>query len=161
MSNLRTYKAICDTTIKPRPPPKFKAKITSRSQGEFPPKTRYCLIMLDSCIGLFFLSSFTSEYKCQNALPRPVSPCFHPISILSYIFQALSREGIGLTRTKLTWFHFTLFDRFEAWSHRPLCQAPGLGSFLANVIASQVNVRNRRVDFQCFGKGLCTKTMSN
>ena len=42
----------------------------------------------------------------------------------------------------------------EAWSHRPPCQAPGLCSFLANFIALQVNVRNRRVDFQCFGKGL-------
>ena len=35
----------------------------------------------------------------------------------------------------------------ETWSHRPTSQAPGLGSFLANVIPSQVNVRQSFVDF--------------
>ena len=39
MSKLRTYKAICDTNIKPCPPLKnVEAKITSRSQGEFSAK---------------------------------------------------------------------------------------------------------------------------
>ena len=54
-----------------------------------------------------------------------------------------------------------LFHRFEAWSHKPPCQAPGLCSFLANSIALQVNVRQRFVDFQCFSKGLWTKPMAN
>ena len=42
-----------------------------------------------------------------------------------------------------------------------ICQAPGNGSFLENVIVWQVYVRNRLVHFQCFGKGLWTKTMAN
>ena len=43
----------------------------------------------------------------------------------------------------------------------PVCQAPGLGSFRANAVPLQVDLRNRLVDFQCFGKGLWTKTMAN
>ena len=54
-----------------------------------------------------------------------------------------------------------LFHRFEAWSHRPPSQAPGLGSFLADAIPSHVDFRQSLVDFQCFGKGLWTKTMAN
>ena len=54
-----------------------------------------------------------------------------------------------------------LFHQFEAWSHRPSSQAPGLRSFVANVIEFQVEVRHRLIDFQRFGKGLWTKMMSN
>ena len=58
----------------------------------------------------------------------------------------------------------TLLERcihcFAAWSHTHPCQAPGLGVFNANVIAFQVDVPDRLVDFQFFGKGLWTKTMA-
>ena len=43
----------------------------------------------------------------------------------------------------------------------PPCQAPGLCSFIADFIVSQVNLRQRFVDFQCFGKGLWTTRMAN
>ena len=51
MWNLRTHEAICDTNIKPCPPPNIEAKITSRSQGEFWPKQDvawylYCIFSL-------------------------------------------------------------------------------------------------------------------
>ena len=38
-------------------------------------------------------------------------------------------------------------NHFKTWSHRPPCQAPGLGSFRANVIHFQVDVRQSLVDF--------------
>ena len=48
-----------------------------------------------------------------------------------------------------------LFHRFEAWSHKPPRQAPGLGSCIANFIVVQVDCRDSLVDFQRFGQGLC------
>ena len=40
---------------------------------------------------------------------------------------------------------------------RPLCRAPGLCSFLAHVVAFQVDVRQCFVDLQRFGEGLWPK----
>ena len=62
------------------------------------------------------------------------------------------------SRTPLV--HSIFLYHSETWSHKPASQAPGLGSFIANCIVWQVNVRKSLVDFQCFGKGLWTKTMS-
>ena len=59
-------------------------------------------------------------------------------------------------------FYFILLcHHCETWTNEPVCQAPGRESFTAGEIASQVDVRNSLIDFQCFGKGLWTKTMSN
>ena len=68
----------------------------------------------------------------------------------------------GAHNTHLIPFYFTV-SRPGATRHTPPCQAPGLCSSLAdaNSIVGQVDVRNRLVDFQCFSKGLWTKTMSN
>ena len=57
--------------------------------------------------------------------------------------------------------HSIVFHHFKPWSHRPPCQAPGLCSFITNKIVPQVDFRHSFVDFQCFGKGLWTKTMAN
>ena len=115
---------------------------------------------------LEFFSSFTSV---TTPSPVPLPSCFHPISM------TLLERSTGPTpehpsnTTKVsqvsnatgTPLDSILFHHSETWSHRPPCQAPGLGSFIANVIVPQVDVRNCLVDFQCFGKGLWTKTMSN
>ena len=105
-------------------------------------------------------------------LAKPMSPR----TLVSIPFQRLiwkdpqirhpsnSTKVSQVSNTTGTPLDSILFHRFEAWSHRPPCQAPGLGSFIANVTATQVDLRNRFVDFQCFGKGLWTKrwqTMSN
>ena len=50
-----------------------------------------------------------------------------------------------------------LVHRLEVWRRRPASQAPGLCSFLAKFIMSQVDAPHTFVDFQCFGKGLWTK----
>ena len=108
-------------------------------------------------------------YKCHNTLHRPTFILFPPISMTllerctgptpehpsntTIVPQVSNATGTPLDSI--------LFHRFEACSHKPPFQAPGLGSFIANFIAQQVYVRNRLVDFQCFGKGLWTKTMSN
>ena len=92
-----------------------------------------------------YLSSF------ENALPIPLPSCFHPMFPCEGLLE-------GSTRTPLDCI---LLYHSETWSHRPPSQAPGLCSFIANVILEQVNLRQRFVDFQCFCKGLWTKPMSN
>ena len=67
------------------------------------------------------------------------------------------------SRTPLV-HHFTPFSFTisKPGATDPLCQTPGLGScFLVNVIGPQVNLRQRFVDFQRFGKGLWTTRMAN
>ena len=125
--------------------------------------------MLDTCIG-FFLYLQVSEHPP----PSHFSSCFHPISmtLLERCTGPMPEHPTPehpSTSTKVSQVSSTtgtprdsiLFHRFEAGSHRPPCQAPGLGSFIANVVLSQVNVHNGLVDCQCFGKGLRTKTMAN
>ena len=85
--------------------------------------------------------------SCRNAFPRPT---FHLVSVP---FQWLFWKDAQAR-------HYPIALKSHK-SHRPPCQAPGLGSFRANFVAVQVDVRNRFVDFQRFGKGLRTKTMSN
>ena len=160
MSNLRTYKTICDTNIKPCPPPKIWSQDHESKSRWISTRTRYCLIVLEFC------SSFTSV---TTPSPVPLSSCFHPISmtLLERCTGPTPEQPSNTTKvsqvsnTTGTPLDSILFHRFEVWSHRPPCQAPGLGSFLANFIVVQVDVRNCLVDFQCFGKGLWTKTMSN
>ena len=55
MSNLRTYKAICDTNTRPCPPPKFWSQDHESKSRWICAKTRYCLILV-----LELVSSFTS-----------------------------------------------------------------------------------------------------
>ena len=74
MSNLGTYKAICDTNIKPCPPPKIWSQDhESKSRKIF----RQNKILFDTCIGFF--SSFTSV---TTPSPVPLSSCFHPFQWL-------------------------------------------------------------------------------
>ena len=115
---------------------------------------------------LEFFSSFTSV---RTPCPAPLSSCFHLISRTRLErstgptpeHPSNSTKVSQVSNTTGTPLDSILFHRFEACSHRPPFQAPGLGSFIANFIAQQVYVRNRLVDFECFGKGLWTKTMSN
>ena len=163
MSNLRTYKAICDTNIKPCPPPKTLSQ-DHESKLIFA-KRRYCLIMLDILVILYWM--FLSLYKSQNTLPSPTFILFP--SHFNDSFGKMHRPGTCPTALEshksgtplvhhLIPFIFTVS---RPGATDPVCQAPGLGSFIANVIAPQVDLRNRPVDFQCFGKGLWTKTMAN
>ena len=161
MWNLRTYKAICDTNIKPCPPPKIEAKITSQSQGEYPPKQ-------DIVWYLYWrVSKFFASVRTPS--PVPLSSCFHSISMTllerctgpTPEHLSNSTKVSQVSNTTGTPLHSILFHRCEAWSHRPPCQAPGLGSFRANAVPLQVDCRDSLVDFKCFRKGLWTKTMSN
>ena len=154
MSNLTTYKAFCDTYIKPCPPPKI---LKPRSRVEVKVKD----------IAWYLYWSFSLALQVSE---HPPPSHFNLVSIP---FQWISwKDGQArhlsnstkvsqVSNTTGTPLDSILFHRFEAWSHRPPCQAPGLDSFLANFIAFQVDVRQSLVDFQCFGKGLWTKTMAN
>ena len=140
-----------------------------RSRVEVKVNFRQNKIFLDIAwydVVLEFCSSFTSvTTPCPVRLPS----CFHPISmtLLERCTGPTPEHPSNTTKVSKvsnatgTPLDSILFHRFEAWSHRPPCQAPGLGSFLANFIVVQVDVRNRLVDFECFSKGLWTKTMSN
>ena len=140
---------------------KFEAKITSRSQGEYPPKQDIVWYMIR------VLNLFLWLYKLNVRTPSPV-PLFIYFHTSS---MTLLEKCTGPTpvqqhqsHTSLehpwytNWFYF--ISSFRGLEPQTPCQAPGLGSFIANVILSQVHVRNRIVDFQCFGKGLWTKTMT-
>ena len=72
----------------------LKNKITSRSQGEFPPKQD----MLDTCIGTF-LYSFTSV---RTPSPVPLSSCFHPISMTLWK-DPLARHLSNSTKVSQVW----------------------------------------------------------
>ena len=140
MSNLRTY----NTNMKPCPLP--------RSRVEVKVNFRQNKILLDTCVGKFF-TSFT---RVRTPSPISLSACFHPISM------TLLERCTGLTLSNTTKvsqvsnasgtplgtpLDSIFVHRFEAWSHRPPCQAPGLCSFIGNVIASQVDCRDSLVDF--------------
>ena len=114
--------------------------------------TRYCLILV-----VLLFSSFTSV---RTPSLVSLSSCFHPISMI------LLEKSTGPTpdhpsNTTGTPLYSIFVHHFKTWSHRPPSQAPGLCSFIVNFIPSQPDVRNRRVDFQRFGKGLWTKTIAN
>ena len=61
--NLRTYKGICDTNIKPCPPPKIWSQHHELKPRWISAKTRYCLWL---CVGFCLWL-----YKSQNTLPCP------------------------------------------------------------------------------------------
>ena len=124
MSNLRTYKAICDTNIKPCPPPKTLSQ-DHESKLIFA-KRRYCLIMLDILVILYWM--FLSLYKCQNTLPSPTFILFPSHFTDSFGKDAQARHLSNSTKvTKVSRVSNTTgspldsiyFHRFEAWSHRP------------------------------------------
>ena len=107
--------------------------------------------------------NYSLAVKCQNTLPRPT---FHLASIpFQWLFwkdaqarhPSNSTEVSQVSNTTATPLDSMRFHPLEVWRRRPASQAPGLCSFLAKFILSQVYVRNRVVDFQCFGKGLWTK----
>ena len=145
-----------DSKIKPCPAPKIwsqdhesKSKVNIRQKN----------ILLD-----------TSSIALQVSEHRPPSHFVHLVSIpFQWRFWKDAQVWHLPNRTKVsqvsnntgTPLGSILLHRFEAWSHRPPCQAPGLGSFVVNLIAFQVDVPHTFVDFQCFGKGLWTKTMAN
>ena len=142
---------------------KFEAKITSRSQGEFQPKQdiAWYLYILE------FSSSFTSV---RTTYPVPLFILFP--SQFNYSSGEMGRPDTCPTALKshksptplvhhLIHLILFYFNVSRPGATDPLCQAPGLCSFLANFIATQIDVRNRLVDFQCFGKGLWTRTMAN
>ena len=115
-------------------------------------------ILLDTCIGFFF--ELTSV---RTPLPRPtfnlalLERCAgttpdHP-SNSPKVSQVSSTTGTPLDSIFLY--------RSETWSHKPESQATGLGSFRANAVSSQKDLRKSLVDIQCFSKGLWTKTMAN
>ena len=223
MSKLRTYKAICDTNIKPCPPPKnVEAKIMSRSQGEFSPKQYTCIILYWSSslalpvsehpppshfsyLFILFPSHFNNPFgqmrrpdTCPTALKSHKSgtPLVH--HFIPFYFT-VSRPGATDPRAKHQalapslpiWFpvksmFVTVLLTFNAsaracgqkrWQTKlnrvketqvwnttgtPLHSILfGLGSFIANAILSQVDVRNALVGFQYFGKRLWTKTMAH
>ena len=101
----------------------------------------------------FFSSCQVSEH--------PTPPTFHLASIpLQWLFWKDAQAWhLNTCPTALKSQNSILLHRFEAWSRKPPCQAPGLCSFLANPIEWQVDVPHTFVGFQCFGKGL-TKTMA-
>ena len=137
----------------------METKITSRSQGEFLINERCCLILvLDFSLALqvselsppshFHLVSISFQRLLERSSTSP------PIPLKSH-----------KSRTRLV---HHLIQNYSIYSTIPKpgatdspCQAPGLGSFIANFIPFQVEVRNGHVHFQCFGKGLWTKTMAN
>ena len=135
--------------------------MTSQSQGEFQPKQ-------DIAWYLYWHFSLVVQVS-EHPPASHFSSCFHPISMTllerttgpTPKHPSNSTKVSQVSSTTGTPLHSILFHCFEAWSHKPLCQAPGLGSFIANIIESQVDVCNRVVDFQCFGKGLWTKTVAN
>ena len=153
--DLRHYRKATSTT----------KNLTPRSRVQVKVNVRQHKILLGIVLD-FSLSSFTSV----RTPPIPLSSCFHPIS-MTHLERCTGQtpEHVSnstrvsqVSNTTGTPLDSILFLRFEAWSHRPPCQAPGLGSFLANYISvAQVDCRNRPVDFQCFGQGLCTNTMIN
>ena len=135
--------------IKPCPPGKIWSQDHESKSRWLSAKTRYFLILV-----LEIFSSFTSVR----------TPSHVPLFVL-FPSHTQARHLSNSTLTSLehhwytNWFYF--ISSFRGLEPQTPCQAPGLGSFIANVILSQVHVRNRIVDFQCFGKGLWTKTMAN
>ena len=154
MSNLTTYKAICDTNIKPCPKPKI---LKPRSRVEVKVNFRQNKIVLDTCMTYFYPALQVSEHPPPSHF-NLVSIPFQWISWKDGQARHLSNSTkvSQVSNTTGTPLASILFHRFEAWSHRPPCQAPGLCSFLANVIPTQVDCRDSLVDFQCFRKGLWT-----
>ena len=159
---LRTYKAICDTNIKIHKAMFTIKNLKPRSRVKVKVNFRQNKILFGD---LYF--NFSLAVKCQKTLPRPT---FHLASIpFQWLFwkdaqarhPSNSTEVSQVSNTTATPLDSMRFHRLEVWRRRPASQAPGLCSFLANSIGPQVNVRNRLVDFQRFGKGLWTETMSN
>ena len=74
MWNLRTYKAICDTKIEPRPPTK---NLKPRSRVKVKVNFHKNQKLLDTCIEFFlWLYKFV-----RTPSPVPLSSCFHSISM--------------------------------------------------------------------------------
>ena len=151
---LKTYKAICDTNRKPCLPSKIRSQ-DHESKISVKKKTYIAWYLY-----------WNVPLALQVAENCPPSHFFHLVSIpFQWLFWKNALAWHLLNRTKVSQVSNTtgtpldsiLFHRFEAWSHRPPCQAPGLGSFIANFIPFQVEVRNGHVHFQCFGKVLWTK----
>ena len=103
-----------------------------------------------------YLSLFIYTFK--NAPPIPLPSCFHPMFPCEGLLerssgptpkhQSTNTANVSeVSNTTGTPLYSIFVHRFEAWSHRPPSQAPGLCSFLANPIRWQVDVRNRTVDF--------------
>ena len=127
-------------------------KITSWSQGEFPPKQDIAWYLYCK-MSLFTSVRTPSPVTRFMMFPSHFNDSFGKIHWPDTCQVSQVSNNTGTPRDSI-WFHF------EAWSHRPPCQATGLCSFLANLIATQVDVCKRLGDFQCFGKGLWTKTMA-
>ena len=125
---------------------KFEAKITSQSQSDFPPKQE-----IACCLSWNFFSSFTSV-RIHSPVPLFIlfPSHFNDCFLWKIHWPCPTALKSHKSRTPLE-------HHFFPWSTDPPCQAPGLGSFLAKCVVPQVDVRNRLVDFQCFGKGLWTK----
>ena len=148
--NLRNDEAICDTYIKPCRPPQIWSQDHESKSRWIVAKTRYSLILL-----LEVFSSFTSVRT-----PAPV-PIFHLVSIPNqWLFWKHAQARHLSNCTRISQVSSTTGTPLDS-IHRPPCQAPGLGSFIANFIVPQVDLRKSLVDLQCFGKGLWTKTMAN
>ena len=142
--DLRHYRKATSTTKNLKPRSRVQVKVNVRQHK----------ILLGIVLD-FSLSSFTSV----RTPPIPLSSCFHPIS-MTHLERCTGQTPEHLSNsTKVSKFHFT--SPFRGLEPQTPRQAPGLCSFLANLIVCQADVRNGLVDFQCFGQGLCTNTMIN
>ena len=106
---------------------------------------------------IYLVGNFSSFTSLRTLSPVPLSSSFQPMSeTLNTNVSQVSNIPCTLYTT---WFHF--ISPFPNLEQQTPVQAPGLGSFIANFVVGQLDVRHRFVDFQCFGKGLWTKAMSN
>ena len=103
------------------------------------------------------LSSFTSV-RTTSPIPLSISIPFQWLFWKDPLAQHLNTRPTALKVSQVSNTTGTPPTALDS-IHRPLCQAPGLGSFIANAIDMQGNVSNRLVDFQCFRKGLWTKNV--
>ena len=166
--NMRTYKAICDTNIKPCPPPKnwnqqtAEAKIVRKHEKSRWISAENIIYLSDLLVGES--ESCRNTFPCHTSilLPSNFQDSFGKIMKDPHAPQLSNTTELSqVSTTTGTPLDSILFHHFKTWSHRPPSHAPGLGSSVANFIVCQADVRNCLVDFQCFGKGLWTKTMAN
>ena len=136
---------ICDTLKKPCPPPKILSQDHESKSRWISAKTRLCFAEHPSPVHFYLVSIPFQWLFSKDPLAQHLNTC--PTPLMSQKFS----NSTGTPLDSIFLYHS------ETWSHNPASQAPGLGSFRANVIVSQVNVLQSLVDFECFGKGLWTK----
>ena len=118
-------------------------------QGELQLQKNTC-ILYEWMLYVIYLSGWK---KLSKHLFVQLTSCFHPISETP---RSIHRPHTCPTQKPPKSRKYS-----EVWSHGNPGQAPGLRSFNANVIVSQVDASHCLVDFQCSSKSLWTNMMAD